>query len=1122
MNNTTHLPFHLTSPSGLQIKMNGNGSISRFEYKDIILNLFPGNQIEGGLSTIYLRCIDAMDSKTRGVPLFGPQSEASYHLEADAFVATGRFEDVLYEVRLELASGDLAWFWHVTLQNVGQADLSMDLILAQDIALAPYGAIRLNEYYVSQYLDHTALDHHQRGTVVATRQNLAMGGRNPWCLIGSMGRGVSYATDALQIFGGTGRPDGALKGVVDGLPGCRLQHEHAMVGIQNEPMSLKPGETVHTGFFGWLEENHPEATSPSDLMFVDRALGLLHDRPHMPVQENAAGSCPTRSLFVKAPALSAAPLNEAELDRWFGPERRDLEADGSDILSFFYGRHRHVVLKAKNEKVLRPHGHIIRTGGLFTPDEAVLTSTVWMDGVFHSMVTQGHVSINRFLSTTHTYLSLFKTHGQRIFIETAAGWRRLDKPSAFDMSPEGCRWFYRHEGGLLVVRSEAKTDRHELTLDLEVVEGDPVRCLITHHVALNGDDGLVPMGALFDVREEGIFCWATPDSDVGRRFPNGGFLIGAAEGTSFESVDNDAMLFEDGVSRDEPYICLLTGCHRKIGLTIHGRLVEARGQRPVTTPQYWREATSGLTVAADAPLPLQRVAEILPWFAHNALIHFLAPRGLEQYSGGGWGTRDVSQGPVEYLLGIGQFEPIRDLLVRLFKNQNPDGDWPQWFMFFERERGIRPGDSHGDIIFWPLLALGQYLLATGDVSLLREKVPFFDVNPQKAEEASIREHIGRALKLIRSRLIQGTALESYGHGDWNDSLQPADPAMRDHLCSAWTVTLHYQVLTTLAEALGQVNEAALAGELEQEAQDVLRDFRQFLLVDGVITGYADFEKPEQIEYLLHPRDQRTGLRYSVLPMIHAVINHMLSPEEAAAHLALIRLHLIGPDGAHLFDRPMIYRGGPMRIFQRAETSSYFGREIGLMYTHAHLRYAEALWHVGDVEGFFDAVAKTIPINIQSLVKPAARRQANCYYSSSDAAFKDRFEAYESYDRALKGEIPLEGGWRVYSSGAGIATGLILRCLLGIRPSRSQLVIDPMIPTALETFRVDLDIAGARFDVTYRRGHRGFGVEALELNGTALPFTRLEHPYRVGGAAVSLPLFQEALVDGVNWLSIDLG
>ena len=35
-------------------------------------------------------------------------------------------------------------------------------------------------------------------------------------------------------------------------------------------------------------------------------------------------------------------------------------------------------------------------------------------------------------------------------------------------------------------------------------------------------------------------------------------------------------------------------------------------------------------------------------------------------------------------------------------------------MFFERERNIRPGDSHGDIVYWPLLALAQYLSATGD------------------------------------------------------------------------------------------------------------------------------------------------------------------------------------------------------------------------------------------------------------------------------------------------------------------------------------------------------------------------------------------------------------------------
>ena len=129
----------------------------------------------------------------------------------------------------------------------------------------------------------------------------------------------------------------------------------------------------------------------------------------------------------------------------------------------------------------------------------------------------------------------------------------------------------------------------------------------------------------------------------------------------------------------------------------------------------------GMAVMSSSPLGerLTSVADIVPWY-QNALVHYLSPRGLEQYSGGGWGTRDVCQGPVELLLAQDRPEAIRDLLLRVMKRQNPDGDWPQWFMFFERERGIRPGDSHGDIVFWPLLVLAQYRQASGDSAILDE------------------------------------------------------------------------------------------------------------------------------------------------------------------------------------------------------------------------------------------------------------------------------------------------------------------------------------------------------------------------------------------------------------------
>jgi cellobiose phosphorylase len=267
------------------------------------------------------------------------------------------------------------------------------------------------------------------------------------------------------------------------------------------------------------------------------------------------------------------------------------------------------------------------------------------------------------------------------------------------------------------------------------------------------------------------------------------------------------------------------------------------------------QPVAGTPLAAD----IAHIQEILPWFAHDALIHYLAPRGLEQYSGGGWGTRDVCQGPVELLLALGRLEPVRDLLMRVYRNQNANGDWPQWFMFFERERSIRPDDSHGDIVFWPVLALAQYLLASGDAAILDESLPFFHAQgDEHAEHATIWQHVERALGVVAKRVIPGTQLAAYGHGDWNDSLQPVDPAMRERLCSAWTVTLQVQTLRTLAAALRQLGRDAPAPALEATAAQVRDEFQRLLIEDGVLAGFTYFREDGGVDRLLHPRDATTG------------------------------------------------------------------------------------------------------------------------------------------------------------------------------------------------------------------------------------------------------------------------
>src|SRR5262245_33031768 len=405
------------------------------------------------------------------------------------------------------------------------------------------------------------------------------------------------------------------------------------------------------------------------------------------------------------------------------------ESDGDRLLSFFTGADTHVVLPAKERASLRPHGQIIRTGNRLEPDEASLTTTQWMGGVFHSMITQGHVSINRFLSTTHSYLGLFRSHGQRIFVEIDGGWQLLGVTSAFAMTPSGALWVYKHAGGVLEVNSWAPVDRHELWLSARVLAGPACRFLVSNHVALNGDDGSEALPARWTHDARGVRIATLPDTDVGRRFPDGGFRVDAADGTVFEQVGGDELLFADGRSRGQPFVVLITAPSTWIGLRLSGQLVmpapatapgapgDQRAADAAAAHRFWRAVNNSLAMEAPGSADVAHLDAILPWLVHDAWIHHLAPRGLEQYSGGGWGTRDVCQGPVELLQALGRVEPIRDVLLRLFRNQNPDGDWPQWFMFFERERGIRPSDSHGDIVFWPLLALAQYLLASDDAAV---------------------------------------------------------------------------------------------------------------------------------------------------------------------------------------------------------------------------------------------------------------------------------------------------------------------------------------------------------------------------------------------------------------------
>lgn len=191
-------------------------------------------------------------------------------------------------------------------------------------------------------------------------------------------------------------------------------------------------------------------------------------------------------------------------------------------------------------------------------------------------------------------------------------------------------------------------------------------------------------------------------------------------------------------------------------------------------------------------------------------------------------------------------------------------------------------------------------------------------------------------------------------------------------------------------------------------------------------------------------------------MTQPMIGGLFTPDQRHAHMKIIRENLLFPDGVRLMEKPATYSGGPEKLFRRAESSSFFGREIGLMYVHAHLRYCEALALDDDAEAVWAALALANPIAVSGRVEHASLRQRNTYFSSSDAAFDDRYQASAEWTRVKAGDIAVDGGWRIYSSGPGLYTKSLIGNIFGFKRQFGQRIRKPLLPASIGACDVKLD------------------------------------------------------------------
>ena len=1085
-----------------------HGDIKLIKSGDIMINQIEATEFDGSLNNIFLRVHN--NEEIRSYPLIGKKASSTTTFFENGINWTGSVEEINYSVDLRLSKND-CWFWDITLKGNNQ---KVDVIYGQDIGLANQGVVQTNEAYNSQYVDYSVYTH-DKGYVVCSRQNMPQGKEFPYLQQGSLTSNTDYSTDGYQFFEkNDSNSSVAHLNKESHLPSEIYQYEMAYTGLQSEILILK--DSTKVVFYGLYRHNHPTAVEKALIEFEEVS------SEYQQLEEL------TGTLEVVAPYegeikdLSGETLSSSEIEKLFPIRKIEEKTTSGELLSFFDQEDYHVVLKEKELQMERSHGHIILSGEEETIENPVMASTLYMNGLFNSQIVLGNTTVNKFISNTRNALNLLKKSGQRLFVKIDNEWRRLGIPSAFKLGFNFGTWYYKIADDLIEVTSYTTGTNRNIRFVVKSQNQQQYDWLTSFDIVMNAAENT----ASYEMNHVSNRLIFTPNqaSDITNKYPDLAYTIQGKETLNLVEAKE---LFQ--LSSNENLVILAFHEMDSIELNIEGSLT---GHFVTEKTETFEVAVSSynkyighlsnqfhLELAGDSSLDKMNV--LVKWYTHNMLVHYLSPHGLEQYGGAAWGTRDVCQGPVEYFFAMNKPEIVRGILLTLYSNQfDDDGNWPQWFMFDKFEE-TKADESHGDIIVWPLKVVSDYLAITNDYSILEEQLPYSsrETMKQTVIKESLLQHIEKQIKYIEDNFLEDTFLSCYGDGDWDDTLQPANQELKKNMASSWTVALTYQTLTLFTKVIGKA-DGELSSRTKVLAEGVYRDFHHYMLSDEVIPGFLLMNGKDETELIIHPKDTRTGIDYRLLPMTRSMIAELIDDNEVNKHYQIIQDQLKFPDAVRLMNQPAHYAGGVSQIFKRAEQAANLGREVGLAYIHAHIRYVEAMAKIGKVDETWSNLERINPIGLSEVVTNSKLRQSNAYFSSSDGDFKTRYDAQDNFNELKTQSRGVKGGWRIYSSGPGIYINQLVSNVLGVRIDHERMTFDPMLPDSMDGVSLTYQVADRLTKITFRLNA---AEPMLKINHQIVAIQEETNRYRKEGFSISLADFYEATnTEGVNHLEIFIG